>query len=70
MRVHLGCLDPLLHGTAAGILEHVEAAFEHGASVVSLLRAGLAPEQLPVSGAGVSLCKIRALMHDTCNVTR
>ncbi len=54
---------------AIEICDHVEKAWATGQRAVELLREALGDEAdnlVPLEGGGVSLHKIRGVMHDTC----
>ena len=69
--VSIECAGLLVGSTAEEIAVHVEAAWARGQAAVEALRHELGDEYkdilAPLVEGGVSLHKIKSVMHDTCN---
>lgn len=68
--VTIECAGLLVGSTAARVAEHVRVTWERAQSVVALLRTELgekADDLVPLVNGGVTMAKLRGVMHDTCN---
>jgi hypothetical protein len=68
--VTIECAGLLVGITATRVVEHVRVSWERAQTVVALLRAELgadADDLVPLVNGGVTLAKLRGVMHDTCN---
>ena len=68
--VTIECAGVLVGSTAQRVAEHMRVTWERAQSVVALLRTELGAEAddlVPLVNGGVTLAKLRGVMHDTCN---
>ncbi len=68
--VTIECAGLLTGSTATRVAEHVKILWERGQEAVQMLRqelGGNADELVPLVHGGVTMAKLRGVMHDTCN---
>ncbi len=68
--VTIECAGLLTGSTATRVAEHVKILWERGQEAVRMLRQELgvnADELVPLVHGGVTMAKLRGVMHDTCN---
>jgi hypothetical protein len=70
VQVTIECAGLMVGSTAMKVAEHVRVTWERGQSVLAMLRDALGEEAdnlVPLVNGGVTLTKLRGVMHDTCN---
>ena len=68
--VTIECLGLLPGASAEMVGEHMWRSWERGHEALNILRQGLGEEAdtlVPLVNGGVTLAKLRSVMHDTCN---
>ncbi len=72
VNVTIECAGLLVGITLTMAAEHVRVTWERAHSVIAMLRTALGGEAdilVPLVNGGVTLAKLRGVMHDTCNIT-
>ena len=70
VNVTIECAGLLVGSTSTMVAEHVRVTWDRAQSVISMLRTELGEEAdilVPLVHGGVTLAKLRGVMHDTCN---
>ena len=70
VNVTIECAGLLVGSTSTMVAEHVRVTWERAQSVIATLRTALgekADNLVPLVNGGVTLAKLRGVMHDTCN---
>ena len=68
--VTIECAGLLAGSTSTRVAEHVKILWERGQEAVNMLRQELGADAdllVPLVNGGVTMAKLRGVMHDTCN---